>query len=538
VSARAHRRVAPVLTLALTFALGSCLDDFFVDPAPPAGAGLGVRLSGALAASQADAFDRADVLEIALIDDAGTPLLARELPFESTGADTRVSIDLELAEDEVTFRLLVALRAGAAPLFVGESDVTLRPGETTEASVTLAPVAAELLVPASLPAFTAYGESRPVQAYVLMATGDTIEGAQVSWSSRETGIVAVQPAGASSALATAVADGATELVASHAPGTPRAPAVLQAQVAVEVAAEVDRVDVDPSDLDLEVEETAALEATPRDRNGNVVPGRAVVWSTSDPDVVEVDQQGVVAAVGPGTARVRAEVDGAVGFADVRVDAPEPPPTPTGVSVRYANGVRLSWVDRSGGTAGYRVERAVTPPPPSGAPTSGQPRVVADAAVQGAFVEIATLPAGTTSFVDPAPVPGLLEYRLRACNPFACSAPSASAAFAYQMPPSVFTEPPRSIGSSTAELRGQVNPNGLTTFVYFEVDTSPTFSEPFVIPPDGAPVGGGFDVRAVGIVAENLPFGTTLYCRLIGLNDAGVTVGNVVAFTTGPGQLLR
>jgi hypothetical protein len=208
-------------------------------------------------------------------------------------------------------------------------------------------------------------------------------------------------------------------------------------------------------------------------------------------------------------------------------------------VRYANGVRLSWVDHSGGTATYRVERAVTPPPPPGAATSGRgPGVVADAAVQGAFVEIATLPAGTTSFVDPAPVPGLLEYRLRACNPFVCSAPSAAAAFAYEMPPTVFTDQPLSVGSSSAELRGRVNPNGLATFVFFEVDTSPTFSEPFVIPPDGAPVGGGFDVRSVGIGAENLPFGTVLYCRLVGLNDAGVTVGNVVTFTTGPGELLR
>lgn len=81
---------------------------------------------------------------------------------------------------------------------------------------------------------------------------------------------------------------------------------------------VGEVDVIPDRFDALVSDQASLTAQMRDQEGNVLPDRPVRWASLNPDVVTVDGEGVVTAVGPGQSLVTATVDGAVGAAQVTV----------------------------------------------------------------------------------------------------------------------------------------------------------------------------------------------------------------------------
>src|SRR4026208_925838 len=49
-------------------------------------------------------------------------------------------------------------------------------------------------------------------------------------------------------------------------------------------------------------------ATVRDLNGNVVAGRAVSWTTSNPEVIAISSSGLAKANAPGIATIKAETD--------------------------------------------------------------------------------------------------------------------------------------------------------------------------------------------------------------------------------------
>jgi uncharacterized protein YjdB len=76
--------------------------------------------------------------------------------------------------------------------------------------------------------------------------------------------------------------------------------------------------VAPSALALTVAQTGTLAATVKDANGNVLTGRAVTWSTSNPLVASVSQSGVVTGLVPGSATITATSGTASGTAAVTV----------------------------------------------------------------------------------------------------------------------------------------------------------------------------------------------------------------------------
>jgi len=100
------------------------------------------------------------------------------------------------------------------------------------------------------------------------------------------------------------------------------PAVLSALVALAACGPaVKQVDVAPAQLTLEAAgATAALQAVPRDHAGGalVLPVR---WSSSRPEVAEVDAAGRVTARKSGEAELRAAAAGVTGVAQVRVSIP-------------------------------------------------------------------------------------------------------------------------------------------------------------------------------------------------------------------------
>jgi len=96
--------------------------------------------------------------------------------------------------------------------------------------------------------------------------------------------------------------------------THRVPAAPSSQPAVATIA------VDPEELVLRVGETHVVSARSLDAHGRAVE-RPVAWRSEDEGVARVSQDGVVAGIGAGRARVTANSDGVTGSTSVTVEAP-------------------------------------------------------------------------------------------------------------------------------------------------------------------------------------------------------------------------
>ena len=104
-----------------------------------------------------------------------------------------------------------------------------------------------------------------------------------------------------------------------------APAALLLAVAVQAdpsasQSQAARVQVEPARVVLEVGETATLAATVVAADGSTLDGATVRWFAPAPEVVTVDQDGLVTAVSPGEARIGARAGNVMEFATVVVEA--------------------------------------------------------------------------------------------------------------------------------------------------------------------------------------------------------------------------
>lgn len=86
------------------------------------------------------------------------------------------------------------------------------------------------------------------------------------------------------------------------------------------AVDVARVVVAPEDALLRIGETLRLSAEAQDGEGNVLVDRPIAWTVSDETVVQIDPDGSITAVGPGTATIRATAGGRTGEAQIEVYA--------------------------------------------------------------------------------------------------------------------------------------------------------------------------------------------------------------------------
>jgi hypothetical protein len=90
-----------------------------------------------------------------------------------------------------------------------------------------------------------------------------------------------------------------------------------------------------------VGQTQQFTAVAKDANGNTISGVSFTWSSSDPSVATVNNNGLATAVAMGTATITASAGGKSGSATLNVTAPPPSPTYTvGGEVRYLNGSGL------------------------------------------------------------------------------------------------------------------------------------------------------------------------------------------------------
>jgi hypothetical protein len=187
------------------------------------------------------------------------------------------------------------------------------PAETTGpflvATVSVSPVSDTLLV----------GRTRQFTATTTNAGGQVLRGRPVTWTTSDAAVATVSDTG----LVTAVGAGSATVTATSVGKTGTAEVAVPAPVA--------EVTVSPGADTLLAGRTRQLTATTRDASGNVLPGRAVAWTTGDAAVATVSGAGLVTAVSAGSATIRARSEGKEGTAAVTVKAFSP--LPNGVEVK-------------------------------------------------------------------------------------------------------------------------------------------------------------------------------------------------------------
>src|SRR5580704_6339655 len=132
----------------------------------------------------------------------------------------------------------------------------------------------------------AVGDSATIQAQPVTASGASISGVTLFWSTSDPSIATVDQLG----TVKAVAAGTATIDASYAGVSPKQPARVTV-VGVPVASIV----IAPTTVTLRIGATFQFTDTTKDAAGHILTGRAVTWSSSDTTVATVDQAGLVIA---------------------------------------------------------------------------------------------------------------------------------------------------------------------------------------------------------------------------------------------------
>jgi len=254
-------------------------------------------------------------------------------------------------------------------LAIGSTQVAASAlGKSGIATITVqkTPVASVVVRPNKVDAVV--GSQTALTVTTLDAAQNTLAGRAVIWTSSNQGVATVDANGQVTALAagtatiTATSEGKSDAATfTISPGA------------------VARVDVAPSPVSMVVGQTTQLAATARDAKGTIVTGKSVIWSSSATGVASVSSQGLVTALGAGSATITATIDGVGGTSTVTVDnvpvgsvvvGPQNPSIAVGATtqltatVRDANGTivtdrPVSWVSSNTSVATVSGSGVVT-----------------------------------------------------------------------------------------------------------------------------------------------------------------------------------
>ena len=181
----------------------------------------------------------------------------------------------------------------------GTASVTATAGSASaSAAVTVDQVLAAVAVEPSVDTLWALGDTLRLSAEAVDANGHAVAAAEFAWASSDTSVATVDASG----LATAVGNGAANVTASS--------GAVFASAAVTVEQRPASVDVGPATSTLaSVGDSVRLSAQVLDANLNLVGAvEGVTWSSDNPSVATVDTDGLVTAVGNGSASVTASFE--------------------------------------------------------------------------------------------------------------------------------------------------------------------------------------------------------------------------------------
>ncbi len=197
--------------------------------------------------------------------------------------------------------LVTAVAPGAANITAtsegkgGSAAITVNPAPV--ASVSVSPTAATVGV----------GATQQITATLHDALGNVLTGRVITWSTDAAGVATVDANG----LVTAVAAGSANVTATS--------EGKSATAAVTVTIPVASLTVSPTAATIVVGGTQQLTATPLDANGNPLSGRTITWSSDAPSVATVNANGLVPAVGVGSANITATSEGKSAAAAITVN---------------------------------------------------------------------------------------------------------------------------------------------------------------------------------------------------------------------------
>ncbi|MEO8620116.1 MAG: serine hydrolase [bacterium] len=152
------------------------------------------------------------------------------------------------------------------------------------------------------------GATSTFTATVKDASGNTLTGRAVSWSSSADAVATVSQSG----VVTAVAAGVATIQATS--------EGKSGQSIVTVIPPVASVVMAQDSINVQYGGTATLAATARDAAGVALTGRTIGWQSSDPTVATVSLAGVVSAVLPGVVTITASSEGKQATMKVRIVA--------------------------------------------------------------------------------------------------------------------------------------------------------------------------------------------------------------------------
>lgn len=211
----------------------------------------------------------------------------------------------------VAFRGTLDVDAVFGALSNVAAGTTTAPAVASVASVTVTPSSATGTV----------GQSAQFTASVQDSAGNPLTGRTITWASSNTAVVTVTAAG----YATAVGPGSAGLTATSEGKTGSASVTVTGTTTASVAS----VTVSPASASVSVGGSFQFTATLRDSSGNVLTGRAVSWSVSDPLLANLGVGGLVTGLIAGTVTISASSEGQSGSATLTVTELPPPPPPGG-----------------------------------------------------------------------------------------------------------------------------------------------------------------------------------------------------------------
>lgn len=156
--------------------------------------------------------------------------------------------------------------------------------------------------------FASLGASEQLSVTVWDGDGDEIADPAVTFSSSDESVATVDEDG----VVTSTGNGSTAVTVQSGD--------VSESVTVTIEQVADAVEVTPDEVTLtEAGQIEGLSAVVLDAEGSEIEGTEVIWSSSDEEVVTVDEAGQIEAVGEGTALVTATAGDVSGSAEVTVN---------------------------------------------------------------------------------------------------------------------------------------------------------------------------------------------------------------------------
>ena len=166
------------------------------------------------------------------------------------------------------------------------------------ASVTVLSQLASVEVSPASTTLSSIGATESLTAMPKDTNGSAISGATIAWSSSDATVATVSSDG----LVTAIGNGTASITVTASKGSITA----EDTASVTVSQRVARVEVSPDSTTLRsIDDTVQLSATAMDANGNAISGATIAWSSSDATEATVSSDGLVTAIGEGTATITA-----------------------------------------------------------------------------------------------------------------------------------------------------------------------------------------------------------------------------------------